>query len=371
MSDDRRAVERVMSGQVWTDYCRMLEMAGQVILREGSPDDPFDRAEGFRYLSRLARAGLEAFLEHADPQAPELRRMVHETVKMGSDNPDNLYFNASVSGAHRYRLSGTRGSVNYLAFGTQRGGLGEGAGLPPTGFLEAADLVLDDDGRFEIVVSCDRAGHNWLPMEPETGMLIVRQTFMDRENEEPATLHLERIDGPHQARPLTPAALDAGLARAGRLVGGAAAMFANWAEGFAEHTNQLPRFDQELSNASGGDPQIAYYHGYWRLADDEALVIEATPPACRHWNFQLNNHWMESLDYRYHPVTVNKASAQYEPDGSVRVIVAHRDPGVANWITTAGHRRGTMCWRWIAADEHPSPRARVVPWSSLSRVEDR
>ena len=78
MSDDRRAVERVMSGQVWTDYCRMLEMAGQVILREGSPDDPFDRAEGFRYLSRLARAGLEAFLEHADPQAPELRRMVHE-----------------------------------------------------------------------------------------------------------------------------------------------------------------------------------------------------------------------------------------------------------------------------------------------------
>ena len=146
-------------------------------------------------------------------------------------------------------------------------------------------------------------------------------------------------------------------------------MFANWAEGFTDHVNQLPRFDQELSNASGGDPQIAYYHSYWRLEDDEALVIEAAPPACRHWNFQLNNHWMESLDYRYHTVTVNKASAHYEPDGSVRVVVAHRDPGVANWISTAGHRRGTMCWRWIAADEHPELRTRVVPCSSLAERE--
>ena len=35
MSDDERATEHVMSGQVWTDYCRMLELAGQVVLREG------------------------------------------------------------------------------------------------------------------------------------------------------------------------------------------------------------------------------------------------------------------------------------------------------------------------------------------------
>jgi hypothetical protein len=368
VSDEaERAEGRVMSGEAWSDYCRMLEMAGHVILRDASPDDPLDRAEGYRYLSRLVRAGLEAFVEHADPRAPELRRMVHETVKMGSDNPDNLYFNAAISGAHRYRLRGQRGTVGYLAFGTQSGGLGEGLGLPPTGFVEAADLELDDDGGFEIIVSCERKGCNWLPMRPDSGMLIVRQTFGDRAVETPATLELERIDGPHQAAIWTPLALDEGLARAGRLVGGAAAMFANWAEGFAEHVNQLPRFDQELSNASGGDPQIAYYHSYWSLADDEALVIEATVPKCRHWNFQLNNHWMESLDYRYHPVTINSASARMEPDGRVLVVVAHRDPGLPNWISTAGHRRGTMCWRWIAADRHPEPTTRVVPVATLGK----
>jgi hypothetical protein len=71
-----------------------------------------------------------------------------------------------------------------------------------------------------------------------------------------------------------------------------------------------------------------------------------TPPDCDSWNFQLNNYWMESLDYRYFTVCINRASAIYQPDGSVKLTVAHRDPGVPNWIDTCGHREGTMCWRW-------------------------
>jgi len=117
----------------------------------------------------------------------------------------------------------------------------------------------------------------------------------------------------------------------------------------------------------GGDPNICYYHSYWSLGPEEALVIEATPPECESWNFQLDNHWMESLDYRHHTIHVNKHTARYEPDGSVRVVVAHHDPGVPNWIDTVGHSQGTMCWRWIRAAEHPQPRTRVVPVAELAR----
>jgi hypothetical protein len=120
-----------------------------------------------------------------------------------------------------------------------------------------------------------------------------------------------------------------------------------------------------VATAAHGDPNIVYYHGYWRLAPDEALVIEATPPPCDTWNFQLNNHWMESLDYRYHPIWVNKHTAHTGADGSVRVVVAHEDPGVENWIPTCGHDRGTMCWRWIRADAHPEPRTRRVKLAEL------
>ncbi|MFW6197881.1 MAG: DUF1214 domain-containing protein, partial [Myxococcota bacterium] len=261
-----------------------------------------------------------------------------------------------------YRLWGNRGTIHYLGYGTQIGHYGKGAGMPPSGYLEAKDMHVDPDGTFEITVSCQRppGAKNWLPMKPESGTLIVRQTFLDREHETPAEVHIERVGAPATPSPITPEGIDDGITQAGNLVAGAAMLFSNWAEGFEKHVNELPMFDPDVSNAVGGDPNIVYYHSYWKLEPDEALVIEATPPECEYWNFQLNNHWMESLDYRYYRIHVNKHSAHYEPDGSVRVIVAHRDPGHPNWIETVGHRRGTMCWRWVRATEHPQPRTRVM-----------
>ena len=166
--------------------------------------------------------------------------------------------------------------------------------------------------------------------------------------------------------PLTPEHVDEGLRDASTLVAGASLLFAKWARDFQEHTNTLPRFDQEVSNRAGGDPNIAYYHSHWRLAPDEALVIEVTPPRCEHWNFQLNNYWMESLDYRYFTDPREQALRRLEPDGSVRIVVAHADPGLPNWITTVGHAEGTMCFRWVRADAHPVPRTRVVKLADLA-----
>jgi hypothetical protein len=357
--------QRIVSGEAWDEFCDTLKAAGASLRFPGTPQDPTSQAEGYRYLSRLARAGLEGFLEDADPEAPVLKRVVHETVKMGADNPDNYYQNACISGACEYRIRGNRGTVSYLALGTQAGHYGQGGGMPPTGFLEASKLVVDEHGDFEIAVSCEPRPGNWLPMTRETGLLIVRQTFLDRSTEKLATLRLERIDGPHRPKPLTPAQVDEGLKNAGTLVAGASLLFAKWARDFQRHSNQLPRFDQEVSNRAGGDPNIAYYHSHWRLAPDEALVIEATPPRCEHWNFQLDNYWMESLDYRYFTIHLNKHTAKLEPDGSVRLVVAHTDPGLPNWITTAGHTQGTMCFRWVRADAHPVPRTRVVKLADL------
>src|SRR5262245_21773622 len=130
--NETESARRLLSGTTWEQFCDTLKMAGAVILRDGSPTDTLSPAEGFRYLSRVLRAGLEAFVEHADPRAPVLQRMVHETVKMGSDNPDNHYQNAAIDGRYEYRIVGTRGTVHTLSFATQSGGYGEGRGLPLT-----------------------------------------------------------------------------------------------------------------------------------------------------------------------------------------------------------------------------------------------
>lgn len=362
MTDDH---DKIIDGTVWNEFCDTLKMAGNIVLGEGTPDDALNRAEGFRYLSRIVRAGLETFVEHKDPRAPVLRRVVHETVKMGADNPDNFYEHASISGEYDYRLTGNRGSVNYLGFYTQAGHYGQGRGMPPTGFLEAKDLEVAPDGTFELTLSTKKHPGNWLPMTADTGSLIIRQTFLDRENEVPAQVSIERIRGDAMPTPFDPATVGEGLATTANLVVGAGMLFASWVKGFKAHTNQLPRFDQALSDRVGGDPNIAYYHSYWEVQPDEALVIEATPPACDHWNFQLNNYWMESLDYRYYPIHVNKHTAKLRPDGSVSVVVAHENRGFDNWINTVGHTCGTMCWRWVRAKDNPEPRARLVKLSEL------
>jgi hypothetical protein len=194
---------------------------------------------------------------------------------------------------------------------------------------------------------------------------------MDRENEMPAEVHIEGIEGKEKPDPLTPAAVNEGLNMAGLFVAGATHLFARWSTGFTKHSNQLPLFDPEVSNAAGGDNNITYYHSHWKLKIDEALVIESHIPNCDHWNFQLNNYWMESLDYRYFDVCVNKGNAVLMPDGRVRIVVSASNPGLpnTNWLDTCSHDQGTMCWRWYRADKPhadlPQPQCKVMKLSEL------
>ena len=138
----------------------------------------------------------------------------------------------------------------------------------------------------------------------------------------------------------------------------------------ASRRSQLPLADQALCQAVGGDPNIVYYHGYWALADDEALLIEVEQvPDCDFWNLQINNYWMESLDYRYHRICLNKHSARLDGRGGVRLVLSHRDPGLPNWLETAGHAEGTYCLRWVGAECPVHPTTRVVKLDHLKELQ--
>jgi hypothetical protein len=338
-----------------------------VLKYPGAPKDAFNQAEGLRYLTRLTRAGLEAFVEYHDPSFPVFKRMVHETAKLGADNPDNYYFNAGICGKHEYRITGKRNTIHYLGFFTQNGNYGTTGGLTPCGTLHAHDLHMNDDGSFEIILSKEPRGKNWLKIEEDTSIVIVRQTFLDRFKEVPAELQIENLDGRTTPDPITAEAIDNALKNASMFIAGAPLLFARWAKGFQKHTNKLPQFDPETSNAAGGDADIIYYHSYWKLEDNEALLINILPPDCENWNFQLNNYWMESLDYRYFNICINKATAKYNDDGSVRIIVSHNDPGLPNSIDTCGHKEGTMCWRWYRLSEDSTP---VEPVCRVVKLHD-
>lgn len=360
MVDER--VERVSDGRAWADFCDTLKASGEIVLRDASPEDALDRAEGFRYLTRVARMALGQFVEMPDPLAPVFRRTADQTMKLGCDNPDSHYLMATLSGEHEYRIRGQRGTVPYLSLSTYYGGYGAGrAGCGGTVGLEEIEFAAD--GSFEITVSTTEKAGNWLQMDPETNQMIIRQTHHDRSTETVFAFEIERIGAEGTTAPLDPGLFHDSLIASAQYVRTCANLFADWTESYAETPNEL--VVRDVSGAQG-DPALFYYQGYWSLGNDEALVIHATPPDCEYWNFQLNNYWIESLDYRFHTIDLNHTQAHYESDGSFRIIVAHADPGLPNWLETAGHRHGTMGLRWVNAKEHPKPSCKVVPLSSLA-----
>lgn len=357
------------SAQAWADFCAKLAKAGDVILAPDVPADPLVQAEGFRYLSRLARLGLEQYVEAADPDFPFFYVLSHETAKIGADNPDNKYLNASICGTSDYRITGTRGSMFYFSIVANAMRYHIDGSCTATGSLMSDQIEWGPNGEVEIIASMTPQPGNWLRLEADTSVIIIRQSALDRAGEQPGSFRIERIGGPAVPAPLDPAKLHAGLAAAGQFVGGVAATFADWTRRFRAHPNQFAPIDQSLFQKGGGSPDIYYAHGYWAIAADEAWVIEVTPPDCYYWNFQIDNWWMESFDYRFRQITLNKHSARLEPDGSVRIIASARDPNVngfvGNWVDTSGHSVGTALLRWAGATEHPLPTTRIVKLADL------
>src|SRR5205085_8207597 len=161
MSADSEASAVVESGRLWEEFCDALKDAGKIVTCDLA-GDALDRAEGYRYLTRLTRLALEKFLEHADPLAPTFYRLSHETAKIGCDNPDSFYQNAAIDGGCEYRLHGTRGTIAYLGIGAYYGNYGSGARSGCSGYLEGSQIETDADGNIDIILSARPQRANWI-----------------------------------------------------------------------------------------------------------------------------------------------------------------------------------------------------------------
>ena len=112
MSDN--ASSRLLSGEAWDDFCDTLKVAGRMV--EDFPDEPseLDRAEWYRYLTRLARNGFERFVENCEPERPRLRDAPwRQSINVQCPDQDHLLCEFA-NGEHAYRIIGNRGSLPYF-----------------------------------------------------------------------------------------------------------------------------------------------------------------------------------------------------------------------------------------------------------------
>ena len=124
----------------------------------------------------------------------------------------------------------------------------------------------------------------------------------------------------------------------------------------------LPPLDGTAMGAAAENRPVI---GSWELAPDEALVVEVAPPQGLYWSYSLGNPWWETIDYGAHQSSLNGHQAAVDDDGILRAVIAHEDPGVANWLDTAGHSAGPIILRCVRTETAPVPATRVVRFSEV------
>ena len=347
------------TGAAWESLLAELGRAGALVNAKGAPANDRDRSEGWRHLATLLKLGIGE-MNPSDPERPRMH-WSDGTGKWGLDCSDGLYAQAPVRAGAVYRVRGNRGSVHFMGFQL----IGRMAAMTD---LDADSLSLDANGGFDLIIGGDERGENWMALPEGASALIVRQFFYDWDSETPASFEIERIDE-GERRPPPPVASGAvsrQLEALGHFVHDSTEWWARISHEKRARVNTFPDDGGGLGSVSAGSQKYqAFGIGYFELADDEALLVEVTPPRAKYWSLHLGNYWMESMDFIHHQSSLNGHQAVLDADGVFRAVVSRADPGVPNWLDTTGLREGAMIYRWNQADGSPIPGARVVKLQAL------
>jgi hypothetical protein len=260
-------------------------------------------------------------------------------------------------GRESYRLFGNRGTARYVGLQTMNG-------IVSTANELVDELEVDADGNFEVVLSADERDGNWMRIEGDHPTLTVRHFFYDWNTEVPSSLQIERLGTPvkvEHPRVDPDVTMSRQLVALGDFVHDNLQFFLQFG-GAAPPNGFLPPIDRTAMGAAAENKPVI---GRWELRPDEALILEVEPPEGIYWSFSLGNPWWETIHYGRHQSSLNAHQIVVDSDGMVRVVLCAQDPGVANWLDTAGHSNGAMILRCVRTSTAPIPAARIVKFDDI------
>ncbi len=354
----------------WTEFCARLQRAGERVFKDANPAAGAQRADAFRFLTQNLGQAFDLALETRDTRYPVLHAFCGPTRKLGGDCADFTYQQAWIDGESTYRLSGTRGTAPFFNVTVQGprtpgpGVLHEPFGDAPEANLLGHQLHVDGSGEFEVYIGGPERGPNWLPTTAGSRKLFIRQGF-DRWDESPARMRIERVDMASPKPLPTPAGMVEAMEWAGEFVTG---LMSDWPEfpftygGVdAGHPNAFPHAGATDADTKRGR---AAANMYWELGPDEALIVEFDAHDGL-WMFTNMGAFFNSMDYLYRPVSYTPSRTKTDPDGRVRLVMAHRDPGVHNWLDTQGFERGNLTYRHMLEGEPAALSTRTIAYDAL------
>jgi hypothetical protein len=333
-----------------------------------------DVAGSHRALMHILEASLVGYFEQ-DAGNPDFRRIVTPSRKLTGDNSDAIYFDAPVSADHSYLVQGSLHGAAYFSLtieeGAREGHLASNTG----GVINDEQLEVDSNGHFTLYLGGQPRDTNWLPLGENASRVTTRHYF---EHAQPAArdpaleprISIECLTGADNPPPPGDAGVAAGIRRVCNAVRsrtlGMPLMTSIEPPPFLNLTpNEFPQ------PVPPGDHGLAAFDAHYSMAPffidrDQALVITGRWPDCRFGNVCLWNRFQQTLDYTRRSVSLNRAQTRLEEDGSFRIIIAHEDPGLPNWLDTEGNLFGLVFWRFfLAQGEVEKPQASVVKLADI------
>ena len=355
--------------QEWRSYIDPLASIGERLLAQiPNPQDAQLRHELYRGIfAQISSAYLGLLC--ADPQHPDFWPYLCSAYNWGAINPDDDYYASPIDDTGVYRLSGFRGTIKRIDFQIGTGSLIPRGALDETIVgLTLANYDLDSiqhgaDGAFEVILSPERpAGYqgHWWQLHPKATYLMVRQISYDWINEVSGRLAIERLDRAAVKPRASAAQLEENLKQ-----------IARWAEdtvqlsiGFGKSIRQqqgVNKLAYKDLTQYGEIVTQRYVYGGFDLAPDEALIVEfKVPEKCRYWSIHLTDDLAFVLDWIHRQTILNGHTAKIDDDGMFRAVISAQDPGVPNWLDTAGYATGIIQVRWEECDVWPDHKVTKV-----------
>jgi hypothetical protein len=355
----------------WQDFSTKLLSLGDAVLARAPArfqNNPVMQQQMYRLLlAAMSRTVNDALV--ADRQHPMFVPELNIALNIYQPNADTVYKSALIDGDGVYRVRGKRGSILYALLG-QFGPdmIRTGVGSPPIAYLNFDDLSLDADGRYSVILSQERPEDyqgDWWKLSPKAEKLMLRQVSYNWVAEVDPSIAIERLDTA-AARPAASAEdMNQALQELPSMILNAAIFFVDHVESLREKgfLNKLTIFD--VSQMAGLEGQ-SYYEGAYEIEQSEALLIEVKlPKQCRYWSLLLTNDVYQTTDWYNNHSSLNGSQASVDDDGYFRAVISAEDPGVANWLDTAGFASGAIQGRWLECSEAPLPTIKKVAVESL------
>jgi hypothetical protein len=328
-----------------------------------------DVAGSHRALMHILEASLVGYFEQ-DASNPDFRRIVTPSRKLTGDNSDAIYFDAPLSHEHSYVIHGNMQGAVYFSLTIEEGAAEGHIAKKTAGVINDADLEIDSNGHFTVYLGGVARDKNWLPLSAGASRVTTRHYY---EHAEPAAMdpdleprmRIECLDSNTVPAPPSDESVAAGIRRVCN------ALRSRTLEMPALASGELPSFMALTPNEfpppqTPGNFGLAAFDAHYSMAPffinhDEALVITGRWPDCRFGNVCLWNRFQQTFDYSTRSVSLNRSQTTLEKDGSFKMILAHEDPGLPNWLDTEGNLFGLVFWRFFLVEgEAATPRAEVV-----------